>query len=149
IDGVAHAECCIFANFGRIGSRARRENGMIKGFRRNHRASHTVLFERALDLRNYFGLLVRTQFGGGNHVAVVRAPIRDADLAELSDDVFESDWLPSRGVKQRLTLVRRRPLRSADEVLAACFRAVSASAHFRESFDERSLLIRWYWLHGE
>src|SRR5215831_7535364 len=105
-------------------------------------------FERSANIRNDVRLLRRAQRGGRNDVAVVRGPVADADLAEFANDILECDGFASRSIEQRLPLICGGPLGTTDEIFASDFRTVTAATHFREAFDERSLLIWRYRFHG-
>src|SRR5262245_25156113 len=72
---------------------------VIKGFRRDHRARHAVLLERAADTAHDSLLLVLAQRFGGDHVRIVRGPVADSDFGVLLDDALEADWLASGSVE--------------------------------------------------
>src|SRR5262249_32591143 len=100
-------------------------------------------------LRDDFCLPVSPKRFSRNHIAIMRTPVTDTDFGKITNDIFESNRVARRGIKQGLALIRCSPLWTADKVLAPRFGAVTAAAHFCQAFDQGSLLIRRYRLHAE
>jgi hypothetical protein len=62
-------------------------------------------------------------------------PIVHTDLAVLFDDLLKAKWCADRGVEDCLPLIRRRPLRAGDEILAPGLQRVVAATGLSETVD--------------
>jgi hypothetical protein len=94
-----------------------------------------VLFERAFDAIDDGILPLRADVGNRDHVGIMRAPVADADLGILRDDLLEADRLSGRGVEQRVAFVGGGPLGTGNEILAAFFGRAGAAACFHQALD--------------
>ena len=92
---------------------------MVESLRGHHGTRHAVRGQRLLDSTHDFVLPILAQQVGGNHVGIVRGPVRDAHGAELADHLFERDRPARRRVKQRVAFIGGGPLRARNEILAA------------------------------
>ena len=149
VDGIANAERGVLAHLRGFRRGACGKHSMVKSLGRDHRALDAMLFETGFDACDDVVLFAGAEVRGWNHVAVVRAPMGDADFSKLANHIRKRDGLSSRRVKQSLSLICSGPLRPADEVLSANIRCVTPAAHTGETLDERPLLIRMYRLHAE
>ena len=147
VDRVPNPIRGILAYLWRFSRRTRRPHGVKKSLGGHHGAIEPVFLQALLDAFDCLPLLILAHGFSRNHIAIVSGPVSDADLRVLANNVFKSDGLPRGRVEQRLALIRRGPLRSRDEVFAACFWAVSATTGCHETVNESLLLLHRNWLH--
>src|SRR5581483_374657 len=98
-------------------------------------------FQRRADVFDDARLLLCSQRLGWNHIRIVSGPIPDADFGVAADYILETDRLARGRVEERLALVGGGPLRSADVILAASFRAVGPATCVHKSRDKGLLLL--------
>src|SRR5438045_575424 len=119
---------------------------MKEGLAGHHGASDTVLSERLLDLIDDFRLAIRHQVFSRDYVGIMSGPVGDSDLRQMTDHLARRDWLARGGMEERLALVGRRPLRSADEILPASFGRIASSAGGHQALHKSALVLGRYGL---
>src|ERR1041385_8155104 len=133
LDRVPYAEIRVLADLRRFRRRARRPHRVMEGLGGHHRALHAVRLQRRRDPPDDLRLLILAERLGRDDVGIVSRPVADSELAPFADDVFEPDSRTRRRMEQRLSLIRSRPLRTGNEILAPRLGAIGAAAGFYQA----------------
>src|SRR5579863_9429689 len=111
IHRVFHAELRVLANFGSFSRGTGSPHRVMERLGSNHGAFHAVILQRLSDAAHDLPLSILPQRLCRNYVGVMRGPVSYADFSVFPDNFLETDLWTRGRVKQRLTLIRGRPLR--------------------------------------
>src|SRR6185437_5265679 len=112
----------------RLSRRPRTPDSMKEGFTCHHGTAQSILSERLLQPGDDLRLAIGHQVFSMNHVGVMSCPITYADLGEMLHHLSGRYRLTCWSMKERLPLIRCRPLWPADVVLPASVGRVTPAA---------------------